>query len=820
MAGPHRFDVLLVEDDPAAAAAIVAMLSEVVDFEPHVVHVSGLEPACELLATSGADVVLLGARLPETKGTPAVRRLTEEAPGVAVLGLVDNEDACAVEEAVRAGAQDCLLRGTLDPRLLGHAVRYAIAHKRLAQEHLQMEAALRESEARYRSLFDQSLDALFLTEPGGSVLAANPAACTMLGYSAEELRAGGRSAIVDRADPRLSAALEERKRTGRFAGELTLIHKNGSKIPVELSSRIFRDEAGAELTSMFVRDISERKRTEKVLRDSETRFRIALDHAPIGMALVATDGRFLEVNRALCRIVGYGEQDLLNRTFQQITHAEDLDADVTQMQRLLAGEISSYEMEKRYIHKLGHPVWVLLTGSVVRDAEDRPLYFIAQIQDITERKLSEEARRFLAGAAQVLASSLDYEESLRSVARLAVPCLADWCVIDVLERTADGRAVEVVATEPEEEPLLQEMRARHPLGSGAQRGTARQVFETGTAVVLDRVRDEDLQRMSVDEEHLALLRQLAPASMMIVPLAARQGISGVITVAGSASGRHFGASELAVLQELARMAAVALDNALLYREAREAVRSRDEVLGFVAHDLRNPLAAISMFAEILLEHQLSEENRVSQAAGIFESADQMNRLIQDLLDVTRIDAGGMRIETELLALGPVLVEARTMFEPKAARKGLTIGMEVIGSMPLVRADRQRILQVLSNLLGNAIEFTPSGGRVTICAEPRSEEIVISVIDVGIGIAAEHLPHLFDRFWQARSTRRGGAGLGLAIAKGLVEMHGGTIWTESEFGRGSTFSFTLPLAGDLSPTTESALPGADLGEEEQSRSASL
>jgi PAS domain S-box-containing protein len=795
MAGSIPVEVLLVEHDPDAARRIAELLRAAERFEHRLTRVDGLEQACTHLVRESADAVLLAANLPECEGPEAVRRLLQLAPTAAVLGLVEAEDECTAEEAVRAGAQDCLLRRALSPHLLSHAIRYAIAHARLAQQQRLTEAALRDNEARFRSLFEHSLDGVLLTAPDGAVLAANPAACRMLGYSEDELCGLGRDAVVDTTDPRLAAALEERRRSGRFRGELTLLRKDGSAVPVELSSQIFRDAQGRERTSMLVRDITERKRTEAVLRESEERFRIALEHAPIGMALVGTDGRFLAVNRSLCGIVGYPEHELLERTFQQITHPDDLDADLAQMHRLLAGEISVYEMEKRYFHQRGHVVRVLLTGSVIRDADERPLHFIARVQDITERKRVEEGIQFLSDAGQVLVSSLDYEETLRSVVQLAVPRLADWCVVELRAEQTSLRTVEAVAADPEEERLLHTIRDRYADDGGMLQRPIGRVLHTGRPILWPSVGAETLQQIATDEEHLSLLRQLQPASMMLVPLAARGRILGIITLAASGSGRRFGSRDLAVAMELAHTAALAIDNGLLYRQAREATRWRDQVLGFVAHDLRNPLSSVSLSASLLAEASLSAEDQAWQLDGILRSAEQMDHLIQDLLDITRIEAGRLRVEPERVGLASLLHEALQTMQARATAKGLTIEKEVLGSPEPVWADRQRILQVLSNLLGNAIKFTPAGGRITLRAMAQPEEVLVSVSDTGIGLAPQQLTHVFDRFWQAHAAHRGGAGLGLAIAKGLVEAHGGKIWVESRLGVGSAFYFTIPLVAE-------------------------
>jgi PAS domain S-box-containing protein len=318
----------------------------------------------------------------------------------------------------------------------------------------------------------------------------------------------------------------------------------------------------------------ERRAGVAALHESETRFRTALRHAPIGMALVALDGRFMEVNRALCRIVGYDEEELLGLTFQEITHPEDVEPDLAQARRLLEGEIPVYELEKRYIHREGRHVWVLLTGSIVRDTEGRPMYYIAQVQDITARKEMEDAIRFLGEAGQVLASSLGDEKTLRTLAQLAVPRLADWCVVELREGKG-MQPVEGVAADPAVEALLLEMWARYPAEPGSMRHPLGRVLQGGRPILWPHVRQDMLKEIARDERHLHMLMEIAPASLMMVPLTSRGRTFGALTFGRSKSGRRYGPQDLATAEDLAYTAALTIDNALLLQEARQRAPAQD-----------------------------------------------------------------------------------------------------------------------------------------------------------------------------------------------------------------------------------------------------
>jgi signal transduction histidine kinase len=231
----------------------------------------------------------------------------------------------------------------------------------------------------------------------------------------------------------------------------------------------------------------------------------------------------------------------------------------------------------------------------------------------------------------------------------------------------------------------------------------------------------------------------------------------------------------------------------MYDDARRAIDAREEVLKIVSHDLRNPLNTISMSAGLMLEVTVAEEQRVQQLSMIKRAGERMNRLIQDLLDVAKLEAGRLGIEPKPMDVSQVVTEAVDMLRPLAFEKGIRLDVVVADGLPVIAADAGRALQVLSNLVGNAIKFTPADGRVTIRVEAAAGSVRFCVADTGSGIPPEQLPQIFGRFWQADRSDRRGIGLGLAIAKGIVEAHGGRIWVESRVGEGTSFYFTL--AGD-------------------------
>ncbi|OJT22030.1 histidine kinase [Archangium sp. Cb G35] len=539
------------------------------------------------------------------------------------------------------------------------------------------------------------------------------------------------------------------------------------------------------------------------LRNSEERFRTAFEDAPIGMAMVGLDGRFLNVNGSLCEIIGYSRKELLSKTFQDITHPDDLELDLANLHRLIQGEISSYQMEKRYFHKRGQLVTVLLTASAVRNAQNEPLYFISQIQDISERKQLEQVWRFLADAGPRLAASLESQTTLTAVAGLIVPELADWCVLDLIGD--DGRVhwVESMAATPEKSQVLRELLTAYPHNPSRQGRIVADVLRTGRPALLPEFPAGMLEPAAEDARHLELLRRLDPRSAIVAPLIARGRILGAIILVASESGRRYGARDLAMAEELASRAALAIDNARLHEKSEQATRTRDEVLRIVAHDLRTPLNVISLSTGVLL--RCPPEKRATDTKpleAIRNAANRATRLIQDLLDVARLEAGRLSVDRRPEQTATLVKEAAELHRALADAKSIQLTIAIAENAPPVFADGDRVIQILSNLLGNALKFTPGGGQITLRAEPVERMMRFSVSDTGSGIPEEDLPHLFEPFWQAHAVRKQGTGLGLAIVKGLVDAHGGHIWVESSPGVGSTFFFTIPTTS-MAEATDSA-----------------
>lgn len=411
------------------------------------------------------------------------------------------------------------------------------------------------------------------------------------------------------------------------------------------------------------------------------------------------------------------------------------------------------------------------------------------LRDVSVRKKFEQRQAFLASAGEKLAASFGSGEVLENVADLAVPVLADGCILE--NRTEDGyRAGAVAHSDPAIGELLRRIIAAgvrrpppaHPLS---------EILRTQAPVLLRSDAAARIIETSTNAFYVAGLRKMNPETALFLPLIARGHLIGVLSLFRGSRG--FDDDDLAFAEDLARLAALALDNSLLLDTVKASLRFREEIVGVVSHDLRNPVAAVKMLSRAVLSEMDNGETR--QAENILliaKAAEQMDALIRDLLDVSRLDAGKLTIHQEPIDSSSLLTGSLQTLLPLVEEKAIKLDMQLEVGLPKVLADSERVQQTISNLVGNAIKFTPSGGKIIVHARSTGEEVIVSVIDNGTGISAEQLPKVFDRYWQSARTDREGAGLGLAIAKGIVEGHGGRIWIESTPGQGTTASFTLPL----------------------------
>lgn len=505
---------------------------------------------------------------------------------------------------------------------------------------------------------------------------------------------------------------------------------------------------------------------ERANSDLAVATQLLIEQAPDGVFVADLEGRYTSVNAAACDMLGYTREELLRLSVAELLPDEDLTRLSNARSAQLAGGTEFGEWKLR--RKDGTFVPVELSAKILPDGR-------WQVREITARKRLEAEQALVAEAGIAFSASLEYDETLANIGALCVRDLADFCILDVLDdhgvlrrkvtsrdaaiRTILDRVEELCGAE-DSYPIAMLLSAREP----------RLIENLG--------------------ERAADLRLLCPEALIAAPLVIRGRAIGVLTLIATSS-RRYSAADLRLLRELSDRAALALENARLYRVAGRALRAREEVFGIVAHDLRSPLG--SMLLQLrMLEHAGDDADRRQVATdSIGRAARRMNRLIEDLLDVARLESGNLGVERCATSPEPVLSEAITSLRDRAAQAGVNLALRAPPDLPPISADRERLLQVFENLIGNAIKFTPRGGEISVEARPSTHEIAFTISDNGNGIPDSDLPHLFEAFWQGKKNGRRGAGLGLAIVKGIVKAHRGEMSVTSEEGRGTTFSFTIP-----------------------------
>lgn len=405
--------------------------------------------------------------------------------------------------------------------------------------------------------------------------------------------------------------------------------------------------------------------------------------------------------------------------------------------------------------------------------------------------------RFLAHASAVLDGSLDFDQTLANTVRLAVPEVADYCIVALADKGGSCAWAHAAHRDPAGRDQLDRLGARFPLPAGSEHPLARTI-RTGRP---ELVPAEGAPGRLHEPAEIADIGPLAALSAIVTPMVARGRTFGAIFFATTAlSGRRYGPRDLELAADVGRRAGHAIDHALLYQAAEHAARMRDTLMAVVAHDLKNPVSTIGLALQVLQEDDHDHfpdngEHKIERHAigAIQRASARMYRLIHDLLDLSRADEERLSMNGAPADPVGMIEEALDAHSTIAAGRGLTLEMAATPSLPRVLADRERIAQVFSNLLGNAAKFTPRGGCVRLTAVAGEGSVTFTVEDTGGGISADDLPHVFDRFWQAQK-KRGGAGLGLSIAKAIVEAHGGSIGVASTLGAGARFHFTLPAVG--------------------------
>ena len=685
-------------------------------------------------------------------------------------------------------------------------------------------------EVSTEELFDLLVDevrdcAIFVLDPKGHVQTWNRGAERLLGFTAAEIV--GRPATVfftpediDAGVPQreIQQSIEQsqahegrwqvRKDQSRFWADCKLTPLRAGDGGIRGFARIVRERT--ERTLGTETDLNRHMNTEPALEESEAKFRLLADTIPQLAWMARADGHIFWFNRRWYEYTGTTPEQMEGWGWESVHDPGALPDVLERWQRsIVSGEPFDMVFPLKGADDCFRPFltrvnpWRTGTGDV--------LYWFGTNTDVSESKRAEDAARFLSNAGDALAAISDPKSTLEKVAGLAVPYFADWCTIDLVDSDGSLNRLATVHSDPARVELANDLRRRYPPRNEDSFGPP-QVLRTLRPEAAFDITDDDLAASARDQEHLALLQQLDLRSYISVPIIARGKAIGVLSFITSESGRRYGPADLSLAEDLAHRAAIAIDNAILYHELRDADRRKDEFLATLAHELRNPLAPIRNSLQILQLPHIDAATIERSHAIMERQVDQLVRLVDDLLDVSRVMRGKIELRRERVELATVVARAVEMVQPLIDAQSheftITLSSE---SLPLY-ADPVRLAQALSNLLANASKYTEPKGRISLAAVRTRDEAVLTLRDDGIGIAPEMLPRIFELFVQvdhAATRSQGGLGIGLTLVKNLVEMHGGRVEASSPgLGRGAEFVVSLPLS--TSPTQEDAARAAGKG----------
>jgi PAS domain S-box-containing protein len=672
-------------------------------------------------------------------------------------------------------------------------VHGAVLIFRSIAERRRSEVALRESEQELSDFFENASVGLHWAGPDGTVLRVNRAELELLGYTRDEYV--GRHIAEFHADRNVIDDMLRRLSLGETIRdcETRMRCKDGSIKDVLIDSSVMWKDGRFVHTRTFTRDITDRRRGEA----AQARLAAIVESSQDAIISKTLDSRIVSWNAGAEDLFGYTGDEAIGRPITILIPPELQDEERMILGRLRRGErIEHYETVR--VTKSGRRVDVSLTVSPLRDAAGRVVGASKIVRDVTSRRQAEEKTRFLADASAALAELTDQESTLQRVAALAVPRFADWCVVDILDANGMLRRLAVAHVDPDRVRLVRELDRRYPSRASDTRGI-RQVIRSGQPEWASSITDGMLEEVAQDPEHLRIIRDLKPRSYICVPLRSRAQVLGTLSFVTAESGRNYGADDVRAAEDLAHRTVIAMENGSLLASLREADRRKDEFLAMLAHELRNPLAPIRNAVQIFRAKGPAVPELQWATELIDRQIHQMTRLVDDLLDVSRITRGKVELRREIVELGTVVENAVEASRPLIEKWGHELTVTVPAQPVRLDADPIRLAQVISNLLNNSAKYTRRGGRIALAAEAPGDQVLIRIKDNGIGISADLLPRVFDLFTQAgRSVEHsdGGLGIGLTLVQRLTEMHGGSVEARSDGpGKGSEFVVRLPVARD-------------------------
>lgn len=597
--------------------------------------------------------------------------------------------------------------------------------------------------------------------------------------------------------PRVQKALSDyfQGRLPDYEVEFRALTKSGGWIWILDRGKVFEyDEQGHPSRMVGTEfEITQRKRLEEELHLSEAKASGIVSVSADAIISIDESQHITMFNEGAENIFGYMQAEAVGQSLDILIPERFRAAHRQHIGRFASGNAGARRMGERGAtifgrRKSGEEFPADAAISKIEVGGKRVL--TVSLRDITEQKRIEREQRFLAEVGVALGATLRFDETLESIVRLTVRDFANFCLVDLVGEDGKVKRAKVGSRDPGKARICDLLLKRRR--DSNESDLAWSVQAKGKPILLEQLSSGMLVSLFQGGAQLQGVRALDLKSAIAVPLVAHEKFLGVITLLSSSS--QYRMDDLPLAEQLGLRVAFSIENAQLFETAQRAIKTREDVIAVVSHDLKNPITAIGLTTQVLRRLDPSDRTQRNVFVGRIESAaDQMLRLISDLLDFAKIESGRLLVDCRAEQVRDLVASIIEPIKSQAEAKRLKLEVDAAENLPAVFCDRNRIGQVLSNLLGNAVKFTPEGGCIRVFAKQMGGYVELSVSDTGPGISAEHLPNVFERYWQAKETRKLGSGLGLSIAKGIVEANGGEIGVESQPGMGARFYFTLPVA---------------------------
>ena len=742
-----KIKILFVEDLPTDVELAKRTLTKgAIEFQSRVVE--NETDFIRELEDFVPDIIISDYKMPQFNGMRALKILLEKIPSTPFVLLTGSMNEELAVECIKAGASDYIIKEHITR--LPFAVKDVLDKKKIQIEKAKAEFELKESEERFRSLYENSTIGLYRTTPDGKIIMANPSLIKMLGYSSLKEFAM-RNLEQDGFEPNYDRKyfIEKIEKTGEVKGlESKWTRKDGTVVYISESAKAFRDSNNKTLYyDGTVEDITERKLAGEALRESEEKFRRSFDSAAVGNCIIGLDKKFLHVNNTFKEIIGYEDDELKNFTFSDITHPDDLSIGLNYFQKLLDGESDRASFEKRYIRKDGKIIWAYISVSLVLNIRNEPQFFINQIVDITERKLMEDDLLKLSRAVEQSPVSIVITDAKGDI-EYVNPKLTD----------ITGYQIE-------------DLIGKNP-----------RIFSSGEKLKIEyKILWDTITSGNEWQGELHNKKKNGDLYWESASISPIKNEKGNIT--------HF----IAIKEDITERKRILEELVQTKDKAEEMNKLKSNFLVNMSHELRTPLIGINGFAEFLIG-SLKDPELKEMAENILTSGNRLSETLNLILDITKIESDKMDFKSERVDLISEIETIINSFMVYAHRKGLYIRSSFTNPIIYLHTDKRAIRSILNNLINNAVKYTADGG-VTVSVSLYDKYIEIKIIDTGMGIQKKDQKIIFDEFRQVSegfSRNYEGAGLGLSITKKLVEKFGGKITVESEFGKGSSFIVILPV----------------------------